>query len=306
MRSIEARGCVLACILTACWLLPYSETYGSEGSISEPSAKATDSESFQPTELRVPEGFHVELAAGPPLVTHPTMACFDDQGRLYVCNNAGVNMGNEELEEHLPNAIHRLVDTDGDGKFDSFTVFADKLTVPMGGAWHDGAVYVASPPNIWRLRDTDGDGVADERIILVSRFGYNGNAASIHGCFFGPDGRLYWTDGYHGHEFKDPQGNEKTRPVLVISATEDIPSEEEPHRLLVGVAISTAFHKPLDPNQVPLPWAANGSARSGLRRECVAVCKWIVTLRPEDVIEVKGVVSGRILDEVLSRLPSVG
>jgi putative membrane-bound dehydrogenase-like protein len=207
MRSIEARGCVLACILTACWLLPYSETYGSEGSISEPSAKATDSESFQPTELRVPEGFHVELAAGPPLVTHPTMACFDDQGRLYVCNNAGVNMGNEELEEHLPNAIHRLVDTDGDGKFDSFTVFADKLTFPMGGAWHDGAVYVASPPNIWRLRDTDGDGVADERIILVSRFGYNGNAASIHGCFFGPDGRLYWTDGYHGHEFKDPQGN---------------------------------------------------------------------------------------------------
>ncbi|MCA9133373.1 MAG: HEAT repeat domain-containing protein [Planctomycetales bacterium] len=161
---------------------------------------------FQPPEIRVPAGFSVELAAGPPLVSHPTMACFDEQGGLYVCNNAGVNMSNEELEQHLPNAIHRLVDDNGDGQFDSFTVFADKLTFPMGGAWHEGALYVASPPNIWRLRDSDGDGVADERKILVSHFGYNGNAASIHGCFFGPDGRLYWTDGYHGHEIKDEQG----------------------------------------------------------------------------------------------------
>lgn len=207
MRCNETRGCVLVCLLIAHWLLPYSRTPGSEGSSAEPSAVAADSESFQPTELLVPEGFHVELAAGPPLVTYPTMACFDDQGGLYVCNNAGVNMNNEELEEHLPNTIRRLVDTDGDGKFDTFTVFADKLTFPMGGVWHDGAVYVASPPNIWRLRDSDGDGVADERTILVSRFGYNGNAASVHGCFLGPDGRLYWTDGYHGHEFKDPQGN---------------------------------------------------------------------------------------------------
>ena len=76
----------------------------------------------------------------------------------------------------------------------------------MGGAWHDGALYVASPPYIWRLEDTTGDGVADKREIIVSQFGYSGNAASIHGCFFGPDGRLYWCDGYHGHEFRDKTG----------------------------------------------------------------------------------------------------
>lgn len=58
-----------------------------------------------------------------------------------------------------------------------------------------------------RLTDVDDDGVADRREAIVSGFGYNGNAASIHGCFFGPDGRLYWTDGYHGHEFKDQRGN---------------------------------------------------------------------------------------------------
>ena len=161
---------------------------------------------FKPAPINVPEGFSVDLAAGPPLVTHPTMACLDDRGRLYVCNNAGVNMTNAELEEHLPNSIRRLVDTDGDGNFDSFTVFADRMTFPMGGAFHNGSLFVASPPHIWKLTDTDDDGVADQRVPIVSEFGYNGNAASIHGCFFGPDGRLYWTDGYHGHEFKDTSG----------------------------------------------------------------------------------------------------
>jgi glucose/arabinose dehydrogenase len=77
----------------------------------------------------------------------------------------------------------------------------------MGGVWHDGSLYVASPPNIWRLTDTSGDGIADKRDIIVDRFGFTGNAASIHGCFLGPDGRLYWCDGYHGHEFKDKDGN---------------------------------------------------------------------------------------------------
>lgn len=171
-------------------------------SVDPPSAP----DGFQPQQINVPDGFSVELAAGPPLVTHPTMACFDDAGNLYVCNNAGVNMANEELEKALPNSIVRLTDQDNDGRFDTSTVFADKMTFPMGGAWHEGSLYVASPPNIWRLTDTDDDGIADHRTAIVTEFGYNGNAASVHGCFNGPDGRIYWTDGFHGHEIKDDDG----------------------------------------------------------------------------------------------------
>ncbi|MEQ9068326.1 MAG: hypothetical protein RLO18_16440, partial [Gimesia chilikensis] len=44
------------------------------------------------------------------------------------------------------------------------------------------------------------------RKIIVDSFGFSGNAASIHGCFRGPEGRLYWCDGRHGHEFKDKSG----------------------------------------------------------------------------------------------------
>ena len=162
---------------------------------------------FKPQQFTLPEGFTAELVAGSPLVTHPTMGCFDDRGRLFVCDGAGVNMSAAELEENLPNRINMLEDQDRDGIFEKSTVFADKMTFPMGGAWHDGALYVASPPNIWRLEDTDDDGVADKRDIVVDSFGYTGNAASIHDCFFSPTGRLYWCDGYHGHEFKDNDGN---------------------------------------------------------------------------------------------------
>lgn len=171
---------------------------------AEPPALPKD---FPHPELKVPEGYQVELVAGPPLVQHPTMACFDDRGRLFVSENAGVNMSDTELEETLPNSIRMLEDTDDDGQFDRSTIFADHMTFPMGGAWHDGALYVAAPPNIWRLEDTDRDGVADQRTILVDKFGYNGNAASVHGCFNGPDGRIYWCDGRHGHEFRDEAGN---------------------------------------------------------------------------------------------------
>ncbi|MBT5599226.1 MAG: c-type cytochrome [Planctomycetaceae bacterium] len=165
---------------------------------------------FIPQQIDVPEGFSIELVAGPPLVEHPTFATFDDHGKLYVCNNAGVNLSADDLEAQLPNSINLLEDTDGDGKFDKSTVFADKMTFPMGGVWHEGSLYVASPPNIWRLTDTTSDGIADKRDIIVDRFGFSGNGASIHGCFLGPDGRLYWCDGYHGHEFKDKDGNVTT------------------------------------------------------------------------------------------------
>lgn len=167
------------------------------------SAAAAD----EPPKWQLPPGFTIEQVAGPPLVQHPTMGCFDDRGRLYICDGPGDNLYAKDLLAQLPHSIKRLEDTDGDGKFDRVVTFADKMVFPMGACWHNGAIYTASPPHIWRLRDTDDDGVADERKILVSEFGFTGNAADIHGCFLGPDGRIYWCDGRHGHTFTDEQGN---------------------------------------------------------------------------------------------------
>ncbi len=156
--------------------------------------------------IQVPPGFVVEHVAGPPLVQHPMMACFDERGRLFVAEAAGVNLKADELLKNPPNLIRLLEDTDGDGRFDKSTIFADKMTLPMGALWYDGALYSASPPSLWRLEDTNSDGVADKRQELVTKFGFTGNAADIHGPFLGPDGRFYWADGRHGHEIQRPDG----------------------------------------------------------------------------------------------------
>jgi putative membrane-bound dehydrogenase-like protein len=161
----------------------------------------------KPLPFRVPAGFIVEKVAGAPLVEHPVMACFDERGRLFVAETAGKNLPFTELVKDPPNRIRLLEDTRGSGGFDKSTVFADRMTFPMGVLWHDGALYAASAPSLWRLEDTRGRGVADRRQELVTRFGSSGNGADIHGPFLGPDGRLYWTDGRHGHEIKRPDGS---------------------------------------------------------------------------------------------------
>jgi len=48
--------------------------------------------------LTVPDGFEVQLVAGPPLVDRPISADFDEQGRLYVTDSSG---SNDKIEKQL-------------------------------------------------------------------------------------------------------------------------------------------------------------------------------------------------------------
>ena len=80
----------------------------------------------------VPAGFTIERIAGPPLVDRPITAAFDDQGRLYVADSSGSNDNVKKQLEEKPHRIVRLEDSDGDGKFDKQTVFADQHDVSRG------------------------------------------------------------------------------------------------------------------------------------------------------------------------------
>src|SRR4051812_13530037 len=81
--------------------------------------------------LHVPAGFTVELVAAQPLVRRPIMASFDERGRLYVADSAGVNVRGPELLKDPPHRILLLEDTNGDGVFDKSSVFADRLVFPQ-------------------------------------------------------------------------------------------------------------------------------------------------------------------------------
>jgi putative membrane-bound dehydrogenase-like protein len=128
------------------------------------------------------------------------MAGLDERGRLFIAESAGRNIDFKKLAADPPNFIRMIEDTDGDGTFDRSTIFADRMTFPTGALWHDGALYVCSPPGLWKLEDTNDDGVCDRRTEIVTGFGSIGNGADLHGPFLGPDGWLYFCDGRNGHD----------------------------------------------------------------------------------------------------------
>ncbi len=162
----------------------------------------------------VPPGFTVERVAGPPLVDRPIVADFDEEGRLYVADSSGSNDKVEKQLADKPHRIVRLEDKDGDGRFDTSVVFADRMMFPEGAMWFAGSLYVAAPPSIWKLTDTNGDGVADRREEWFQGKTLTGCANDLHGPYLGPDGWIYWTKGAFAEQTYERPG----QPPLVTRA----------------------------------------------------------------------------------------
>jgi len=173
--------------------------------------------------INVPKGFSIKVAAAPPLVTYPMMACLDEKGRLYVAESDGRNLTTKkEIKKELPRFIRRLVDTNGDGIYDESTIFADKMTMPEGGLWLNGSLYIVSAPYLWRLEDTNDDGVADVREKILGYMEFDGRA-NQHGPYLGPNGRLYFSGGHFGYEFTGTDGSKtgKSRAAGIFSCRPD-------------------------------------------------------------------------------------
>jgi putative membrane-bound dehydrogenase-like protein len=197
----------------------------------------------EPVELQVPEGFEVAQVAGQPLTKHPMLACFDDRGRLYVCESTGVNADAAVLAQSPPHEIRLLEDADGDGAFDKSTVFAGKLTMPQGIVWHDGSIYTSSPPDFLRLTDADGDDVADRREVLLTGFPFRGMSDDMHGGTVGRDGRLYFAVGRFRHKIRRPGGpvlHEGHNPLIVRCRADG--SEFEVFSGAMGNAVGVDFN----------------------------------------------------------------
>ena len=121
--------------------------------------------------FKVVPGFQVELVASEPMIESPIAMSWDDQGRLYVCEMRGYMHDVDGTGEDQPlGRISRLEDTDGDGRMDKATVFADHLVMPRGVvAVGDGAL-VSEPPNLIFFHDADGDGVAEKREVVAKNY----------------------------------------------------------------------------------------------------------------------------------------
>jgi putative membrane-bound dehydrogenase-like protein len=112
-----------------------------------------------------------------------------------------------------------LRDTDGDGRFDASTVFAEGFNDTVTGVAHSvapigGSVYATIIPDVWKLTDTTGDGRADKKEILAHGFanhiGYGNH--DLHGLVQGLDGKLYWSMGDRGVDVVSKEGRHFAYP----------------------------------------------------------------------------------------------
>ncbi len=171
----------------------------------------------------LPDGFAIELAAGPPQVNRPITADFDDQGRLYVADSSGSNEKLTVQLEKKPHRIVRLSSGEGDGHFDQSVVFADKLNFPEGTMWYGGSLYVSAVPSIWKLTDTKGTGAADLREEWFLGKTMTGCGNDLHGPYRGPDGWIYWCKGAFAQQTYERPGKSpfKTRASHVFRCRPD-------------------------------------------------------------------------------------
>lgn len=121
--------------------------------------------------FKLPPGFKAEVVAAEPLVESPVTMAFDPDGRLFVVEMRGYMRNYEGTGEGEPvGRIVILEDTDGDGRMDKRTVFADKLVMPRALSLVRDGVLFAEPPNLIYGRDTDGDGRMDSTEVVAKDY----------------------------------------------------------------------------------------------------------------------------------------
>jgi len=167
----------------------------------------SEKNTMPPNGLTVPDGFEIEVAAGPDLVDFPMFAMVDETGRLFVFESTG-NVYNKSVDaiNNPQFRINLLEDLNNDGVYDKSTIYADKVGFPQGGVFYKGSLYASSAPDLIKFTDADGDGVAEKREVILSGWTLNVNANSLIGPFMAPDGWLYMTSAIEGFDIKTKEG----------------------------------------------------------------------------------------------------
>ncbi len=175
---------------------------------SQPTSLADLPDAHPDAELKafvVPEGFEVNLFAAEPMIQKPVQMNWDAQGRLWVVTSTTyphIKPGEEAKDQ-----VVVLEDTNGDGKADKSTTFAEGLHIPTALAPGDGGLYVANSTEVLFLKDTNGDLKEDERTVMLSGFGTEDTHHLLHTFRWGPEGMLYFLQSIYIHtHMETPHG----------------------------------------------------------------------------------------------------
>ncbi|MGV3764051.1 PVC-type heme-binding CxxCH protein [Parapedobacter sp.] len=152
------------------------------------------------TLIQVPVGFKLELFASEPDIRKPIAMEWDEKGRLWIVETVDYPNTVRNDNSKGDDRVTICEDTDGDGKADKFTVFAEGLNIPTSFTFANGGIIVAQAPEFLFLKDTDGDDKADVREVLIDGWGTFDTHAGPSHLQYGLDNKIWGTVGYSGFE----------------------------------------------------------------------------------------------------------
>ncbi|MCL4203574.1 MAG: c-type cytochrome [Pirellulaceae bacterium] len=143
-----------------------------------------------------PVGFSVELFAAEPEIVKPVCMAWDERGRLWVGETQDYP-NRLQPDNRGADCIKICEDTDGDGRADRFTVFADGLSIPTSIAFYRGGAIVQNGTETLYLKDTNGDDRADQRHVLISGWSMGDTHGGVSNFQYGLDNWIWAMQGYN-------------------------------------------------------------------------------------------------------------
>jgi putative membrane-bound dehydrogenase-like protein len=143
-----------------------------------------------------PPGFKAELFASDPQIGPALAMDWDERGRLWLCES--VDYPNNMQPPGKGNDRIRICeDTNGDGKADKFTIFADGLSVPTAITFYRGGVIVQIGTETVYLKDTDRDDKADVKKVLMQGWNQGDTHGGVSNFRYGHDNWFWAMQGYN-------------------------------------------------------------------------------------------------------------
>lgn len=163
--------------------------------------------------MKLSEDFNVEIFLTEPQVMSPVEMVFDENGRIYVAEMLDYP-DDPPPGKPVRSRIKLLEDADGDGKYETTTIFADQVLQVSGLLPWKGGLIVTSAPDIFWMKDNDGDGKADVKQVLYTGFPKVNPEARITNPRYGIDNWIYASNNGRDARITSPAHTDR-EPMLV-------------------------------------------------------------------------------------------
>ncbi len=207
-------------------------------------AEASDEAEQALKRMKVPDGLKIDLWAAEPMLANPVAFNFDEKGRIFVAETYRYRSSVLDIRDYMwileddlasrtiedrtalvrrrfgaagekelsieGEVVRLLEDSDGDGKADKSYVYADGFNSALDGIASGvlarrGKVWFTNIPSVWQFT---GDKKAETRTELSRGYGvrFNYTGHDLHGLVWGPDGKIYFSNGDRGATIKTKEG----------------------------------------------------------------------------------------------------